>query len=152
MNHYTHLYGSTVINANRIRSMVNLTLEACVRYLLYIVIYCKQVHYTADSLVWGSLRLAPIIINANQCHYAKQSSLLLIIEGGKTKGTTVQRKILMGRNFDVFDTFQLDRQYLTHQIVQHLQVYSERQSPFIKYLKSQYPSKFPPVKILRYTV
>ena len=36
-NHYTHLYGSTVINANRIRSMVNLTLEACVRYPLYIV-------------------------------------------------------------------------------------------------------------------
>ena len=59
-NHYTHLYGNTVINANRIRSMVNLTLETRVRYPLYIVIYCKRVHYTADSLVWGSLRLAPI--------------------------------------------------------------------------------------------
>ena len=68
MNHYTHLYGSTVINANRIRSMVNLTLEACVRYPLYIVIYCKRVHYTTDSLVWGSFRLAPI---------NKNSSLLL---------------------------------------------------------------------------
>ena len=62
MNHYTHLYGNTVINANRIRSMVNLTLETRVRYPLYIVIYCKRVHYTADSLVWGSLRLDPIII------------------------------------------------------------------------------------------
>ena len=40
--------------------MVNLTLEACVRYPLYTVIYCKQVHYTTDSLVWGLLRLTPI--------------------------------------------------------------------------------------------
>ena len=60
MNHYMHLYGSTVINVNRIRSMVNLTLEARVRYWLYIVIYCKQMHYTTDSLVWGSLRLTLI--------------------------------------------------------------------------------------------
>ena len=60
MNHYTHLYESTVIKANCIRSMVNLMLEARVRYPLYIVIYCKWVHYTADSLVWGSLTLAPI--------------------------------------------------------------------------------------------
>ena len=42
--------------------MVNLTLETRVRYPLYIVIYCKRVHYTADSIVWGSLRLAPITI------------------------------------------------------------------------------------------
>ena len=41
--------------------MVNLTLEARVRYPLYIIIYCKRVQYTADSLVWGSLRLAPIM-------------------------------------------------------------------------------------------
>ena len=34
-------------------------LKARVRYPLYIVIYCKRVHYTADSLVWGLLRLAP---------------------------------------------------------------------------------------------
>ena len=61
MNHYMYLYGSTVINANCIRSTVNITLEACVRYPLYIVIYCKQVHYTIDSLVWGLLRLAPFI-------------------------------------------------------------------------------------------
>ena len=47
-----HLYGSTVINTNCIRSMVNL--------MLYIVIYCKQVHYTTDSLVWGLLKLTPI--------------------------------------------------------------------------------------------
>ena len=60
MNHYTHLYGSTVININRVRSMVNLTLEARVRYLLYTVIYCKQVHYTTNSLVWGLLRFTPI--------------------------------------------------------------------------------------------
>ena len=39
-------------------------LEARVRYPLYIVIYCKRVHYTADSLVWGSLRLVPTIINS----------------------------------------------------------------------------------------
>ena len=42
MNHYTHLYGSTVTNANHIRRMVNLMLDACVRYPLYIIIYCKQ--------------------------------------------------------------------------------------------------------------
>ena len=41
--------------------------------------------------------------------------------------------------------------------LQHLQVYGERQWPSIKifsvrYLKSKYLSKFPPVKILRYTV
>ena len=41
MNHYTHLYGSTVINMNHIRSVVTLTLEAHVRYLLYIIIYYK---------------------------------------------------------------------------------------------------------------
>ena len=63
MNRYTHLYGSTVINANRIKSMVNLMLEACVRYPLYIVIYCKRVHYTTDSLVWGLLRFTPILTN-----------------------------------------------------------------------------------------
>ena len=63
MSHYMHLYGSTVTNTNLIMSMVNLTLEACVRYQLYIVIYCKQVHYTADLLVWGSLRLAPMTFN-----------------------------------------------------------------------------------------
>ena len=61
VNHYTHLYGSTVIKANRIRSMVNSTLEVRVKYPLYIVIYCKRVHHTTDSLVWGLLRLAPII-------------------------------------------------------------------------------------------
>ena len=33
--------------------MVNLMLEARVRYPLYIIIYCKQVYYTADSLVSG---------------------------------------------------------------------------------------------------
>ena len=37
MNHYTHLYGSTVINVNRIRSMANLMLEAHVRYPLCII-------------------------------------------------------------------------------------------------------------------
>ena len=63
----------------------------------------------------------------------------------------------MGGNFDIFDAFQLDCQYITRQIVLRLQVYSERQSPSVKifsvkYLKSQYPSKFPLVKILRYTV
>ena len=56
-----------------------------------------------------------------------------------------------GGKFDVFDAFQLDCQNLTHQIiekiVQHLQVYRERQSSSVKifsvkYLKSQYPSKF----------
>ena len=52
INHYMHLYGSTVIFVNRIRSMVNLTLEACVRYPLYIV--------NTSSLVWGLLRLSPI--------------------------------------------------------------------------------------------
>ena len=52
MNCYMHLYGSTVIYVNRIKSMVNLTLEACVRYPLYIV--------NTSSLVWGSLRLSPI--------------------------------------------------------------------------------------------
>ena len=41
--------------------------------------------------------------------------------------------------------------------IQYLQVYSERQWPSfkifsVKYLKSQYPSKFPPIKILHYTV
>ena len=40
--------------------MINLTLKARVRYLLYIAIYCKRIHYTADSLVWGLLRLTPI--------------------------------------------------------------------------------------------
>ena len=60
MNHYTHLYGSIVINASCIGSMVNFMLEAHVRYLLYIIIYCKRVHNSADLLVWGSLRLAPI--------------------------------------------------------------------------------------------
>ena len=38
--------------------MVNLTLEACVRYPLYIIVYCKRVHFITDLLVWGSLRLA----------------------------------------------------------------------------------------------
>ena len=42
MNYYTHLYGSTVVNMNCIRSMVNLTLEAHVRYPFYIVICCKM--------------------------------------------------------------------------------------------------------------
>ena len=37
MNHYMHLCGSTVINANRIRSVVNLTLGAHIMYLLYTV-------------------------------------------------------------------------------------------------------------------
>ena len=63
MNHYTHLYGSTLISANHIKSKVNLTLETHVRYPLYIVIYCKQVHYTTDSLVWGSLRFTPMLTN-----------------------------------------------------------------------------------------
>ena len=40
MNQYMRLYGSTVIS---IRSMVNLMLETHVRYLFYMVIYCKQV-------------------------------------------------------------------------------------------------------------
>ena len=31
-----------------------------VNLMLYIVIYCKQVHYTTDSLVWGLLKLTPI--------------------------------------------------------------------------------------------
>ena len=53
MNHYTHLYGSTVIYVNCINSMVNLTLEARVRYPLYIV--------NTSLLVWGLLRLSPII-------------------------------------------------------------------------------------------
>ena len=61
MNHYTHWYGSTVINASRISSMVNLMLEARVRYLLYIIIYCERVLYTTDLLVWGLLRLTPNI-------------------------------------------------------------------------------------------
>ena len=61
MNHYTHWYGSTVINTDCISSMVNLMLEARVRYLLYIVMYCERVLYTADLLVWGSLRLTPNI-------------------------------------------------------------------------------------------
>ena len=57
MDDYTHLYGlRTPYKENG--------LEVRVRYPLYIVIYCKRVHYTADSLVWGSLRLAPIIKEA----------------------------------------------------------------------------------------
>ena len=66
----------------------------------------------------------------------------------------------MGGNFDICDTYELDCQNLTRQYlktVQHLQVYDEKQWPSIKifsvkYLKSQYPSRFHPVKILRYTV
>ena len=62
MNHYMHLYGSTVINVNCTRSMVNLMLEAYVRHPLYIVVYRKRVHYTADSLVWDSLKLTPVAV------------------------------------------------------------------------------------------
>ena len=50
MNYYTHLYESTVINAPRIRSMVNLMLKARVRYPPYILIHCKRVHYTSVEL------------------------------------------------------------------------------------------------------
>ena len=68
--HYKHLYGNAVI--------YNLTLTitptmqpykeygyfntAHVRYLLYTVIYCKPVHYTANLLVWNLLRLGPITV------------------------------------------------------------------------------------------
>ena len=63
-------------------------------------------------------------------------------------------------NFDVFDVFQLDHQNLTRQIIQkQYRVYRcmVKDGPAIKifstkYLKSQYTSKFPTIKILRYTV
>ena len=62
-----------------------------------------------------------------------------------------------GGNFDVFDAFQPDCQNLTCQIFKAIQWFGKRQWPFIKifpikYLKSQHPSKFPPVKISLYTV
>ena len=73
MDDYTHLYGlRTPYKENG--------MEARVRYPLYIVIYCKRVHYTADSLVWGSLRLAPISHQSTQiikpfkrCHRTLQA-------------------------------------------------------------------------------
>ena len=59
-------------------------------------------------------------------------------------------------NIDVFDAFQPDRQNLTHQnfkAIQRLVKDCDHPSKyFVKYLKSQCPSKFPPVKISRYTV
>ena len=38
MDHYMDLYGSTLINANHIRSMVNLMLKAHVKYPFYVVL------------------------------------------------------------------------------------------------------------------
>ena len=70
-----HLYGSTVISTNHVRNIVNLMLEPHVRYLLYIVIYCKRVHYNADSLMWGSLRLAPMIKCRNKYSYHSSKGL-----------------------------------------------------------------------------
>ena len=72
-NHYTHLYGRTVIYANRIRSMVNLTLEAHVKNPLYIAIYCKRVH--TNSLVWGLIRLTPITKHVTKDHIAMHTIL-----------------------------------------------------------------------------
>ena len=60
-------------------------------------------------------------------------------------------------DFDVFDAFQPDHQNLTRQIfkaMQHLVKDSDHPVKIfsIKYLKSQHPSKFPSIKISRYTV
>ena len=49
--------------------MVNLTLKESVRYPFYIVVYRKRDHYIADLLVWGLLRLAPIMsLIFAKCH------------------------------------------------------------------------------------
>ena len=53
-------------------------LEACARYPLYVIIYCKRVHYTTDSLVWGSLRLAPIIIWLAEMLTLRKNPLLIL--------------------------------------------------------------------------
>ena len=91
MNHYTHLYESTVIDVNCIRSMINLLLEACIRYPPYIVAYCKRVHYTTDSLVWGSLRLAPI---SHAIHHHLFSNLSPFCSPVKEKGKQWRMKEL----------------------------------------------------------
>ena len=58
----------------------------------------------------------------------------------------------MGGNIDVFDAFHPDRQNLTRQIFKAIQCLVKDCDHPSKYLKSQCPSKFPPVKISRYTV
>ena len=69
---------------------------------------------------------------------------------------TVQRKIMMGGNFDVFDVFQQDHQNLTCQIVVKQYGVYRCMGPSVKIfsvknLQRRYQSKFPPIKILRYS-
>ena len=61
MNHYICLIW-------KCRWVVNLTLKESVRYLFYIIVCRKHDHYTSDSLVWGSLRLIPIIMFLHALH------------------------------------------------------------------------------------
>ena len=63
-NHYTYFYRSMVINTCCIREMVNLTVLTHVRYMPYIIVYhiATCLLHADSSLVWGTLRLAPIIL------------------------------------------------------------------------------------------
>ena len=65
-----HLYGNVVIY--NLTLTITCTMQpykeygyfntAYVRYLLYTVIYCKQVHYTANLLAWDLLRFGAITV------------------------------------------------------------------------------------------
>ena len=89
-NHFTHFYGSTAIDANRIRRVVNLMLKESVRCLSYIVVYRKCDHYIADSLVWGLLRFAPI----NSTHisvYKRPLARLVLMLVMRLMGSVIYR-------------------------------------------------------------
>ena len=46
--------------------MFNSTLKESVRYPFNLVVHRKRDHYTDDSLVWGSLRLAPMTLSIDK--------------------------------------------------------------------------------------
>ena len=69
--------------ANRIRKMVDLILDTTCK-LFVIVISCKWSITPLNSLVWGSLRLAPINLHFHYCNtpvviYCYRSGLVIII-------------------------------------------------------------------------
>ena len=67
----------------------------------------------------------------------------------------VKSKVMTMGNFDIFDGFQFQLKFNLSKILKHYSVYRcmvNDSDHLSKYLKSEYPSKFSPIKFLHYTV
>ena len=78
-NHCTHFYGSTVIDANHVKTMINLTLEACVSYSLYVICSLSYTYpLTADLLCSMELAKAHLTCYCNTVDQSFLNALLLL--------------------------------------------------------------------------